>query len=62
MTIYAVFEVEVDPQADAVAIARYDEYRAAVLALIARHGGEYLVRAGTGRALEGRETTAVGIW
>lgn len=60
MTVYAVFEVEIDPHADAAAIARYDEYRAAVPALIARHGGEYLVRAGSGRALEGPATS--GRW
>lgn len=60
MTVYAVFEVEIDPHADAAAMARYDEYRAAVPDLIARHGGRYLVRAGTGTALEGRDTN--GRW
>ena len=58
MTVFAVFEVLVDPDAGAEAVASYEVYRAAVPALIERFGGRYLVRAGTGRAIEGAPTTA----
>lgn len=53
MPAYAVFEVTLhdDPTPDA--IAAYDEYRAAVPALIERQGGRYLARAWPGEVLEG---------
>ncbi|MCY7314196.1 MAG: DUF1330 domain-containing protein, partial [Rubrivivax sp.] len=35
----------------------YDEYRRQVPALIARHGGRYLVRGGAVTLLEGQRTT-----
>lgn len=54
MAVYAVFEVEVVDDA----AGGYQQYRAAVPALIERFGGRYLVRAGSGEALEGRATTA----
>ena len=60
MSVYGVFEVELAENPTDIDRRRYDEYRAAVPELIARFGGRYLVRAGTGRALEGRSTT--GRW
>lgn len=56
MTVYAVFEVDVADDPGEEAAARYETYRATVPDLIERFGGRYLVRAGRGRALEGRET------
>jgi uncharacterized protein (DUF1330 family) len=58
VSVYAVFEVLVDPDAGPEAEAGYGEYRAAVPALIERFGGRYLVRAGAGRAIEGTPTAA----
>jgi uncharacterized protein (DUF1330 family) len=47
MAAYLVADVEVvDP-------AGYDEYRTAVSATIAAHGGRYLARGGAAKALEG---------
>ncbi len=47
MTAYLIADVAVrDPQ-------RYEEYKQKVPALIARHGGEYLVRGGAHDVLEG---------
>jgi len=52
--VYAVFEVDVlDADHEG-----YAAYRAAVPELVARHGGRYLARAATGRALEGAPTSA----
>lgn len=47
MTAYLIVDVAVK---DA---ARYEDYKRAVPALIARHGGEYLVRGGAFEVLEG---------
>jgi uncharacterized protein (DUF1330 family) len=47
MPAYMIVDVDTsDPQ-------RYEEYKRAVPALIARHGGEYLVRGGAHEVLEG---------
>jgi uncharacterized protein (DUF1330 family) len=47
MSVYLVVNVDVrDP-------AAYEEYKAGVPALIAKHGGEYLVRGGKVEVLEG---------
>jgi uncharacterized protein (DUF1330 family) len=47
MTAYIVGDIEIhDPQA-------YEEYRARVPAVIAAHGGRYLVRGGAVETLEG---------
>lgn len=47
MTAYLIADVAIrDPQ-------RYEEYKQKVPALIARHGGEYLVRGGAHEVLEG---------
>ena len=47
MAVYVIVNVEVkDP-------AAYERYRAGVPALIAKHGGEYLVRGGKPEVLEG---------
>lgn len=47
MAAYLFAQVEVvDPEA-------YDEYRRSVSALVAAHGGRYLVRGGTTEVLEG---------
>ncbi len=47
MTAYIVGDIEInDPEA-------YEEYRAKVPAVIAAHGGRYLVRGGAVEALEG---------
>lgn len=54
--VYAVFEVVVDADAPADAVADYERYRGAVPALIERFGGRYLARAVPGRALEGAPT------
>ncbi|MDQ3737768.1 MAG: DUF1330 domain-containing protein [Actinomycetota bacterium] len=51
-----MFEVNVVEHPAAEAAAGYGAYRAAVAQLIERFGGRYLVRAGHGRALEGRQT------
>lgn len=51
--VYAVFEVHIDADAPPEAQQSYDEYRAAVPALIARFGGRYLVRAAVPESLEG---------
>jgi uncharacterized protein (DUF1330 family) len=53
--VYAVFEVVLQPQPTAEALAAYDAYRAAVPAIIERFGGRYLARAWDGEALEGAE-------
>ena len=47
MTAYVIVDVRLS---DAAA---YEDYKARVPALIARHGGEYLVRGGTHEVLEG---------
>ena len=47
MTAYMICDVRI---ADAAA---YEEYKAKVPALIAKHGGEYLVRGGTHEVVEG---------
>ena len=60
MAVYAVFEVELLTDPSPHDADGYERYRAAVPELIARFGGRYLVRAGTGTALEGRPTT--GRW
>jgi uncharacterized protein (DUF1330 family) len=47
MTAYLIVDVAIkDPQ-------RYEDYKQKVPALIARHGGEYLVRGGAHEVLEG---------
>ena len=47
MTAYLIVDVVIrDPQ-------RYEDYKQKVPALIARHGGEYLVRGGAHEVLEG---------
>jgi uncharacterized protein (DUF1330 family) len=47
MTAYLIVDVSIrDPQ-------RYEAYKQKVPALIARHGGEYLVRGGEHEVLEG---------
>ena len=47
MTAYMIVNVDVhDPQG-------YEEYKAKVPALIAKHGGEYIVRGGEFEVLEG---------
>lgn len=58
MTVIAVFEVR--PTADATDQQRrdYDEYRSKVPALIASFGGTYLIRAGSGEAIEGAPAAA----
>ena len=47
MTAYMIVDLDVK---DATA---YEEYKARVPALIARHGGEYLVRGGAHEVIEG---------
>lgn len=54
MPAYAVFEVIPDAGAPAETRSRYDQYRAAVPDLIARHGGRYLARASAPESLEGQ--------
>jgi uncharacterized protein (DUF1330 family) len=51
--VIAVFEVRLRPDADADALARYDEYKARVAPLILAAGGRYLARAAAGTFLEG---------
>ncbi len=51
--VIAVFEVRLRPDADAEALARYDEYKARVAPLIVDAGGRYLARAAHGVFLEG---------
>lgn len=47
MSVYMIVDIEVrDP-------AMYDQYKAGVPPLVRKHGGEYLVRGGETRALEG---------
>jgi uncharacterized protein (DUF1330 family) len=47
MPAYMIVDVDIhDPQ-------RYEDYKQAVPALIARHGGEYLVRGGAHEVIEG---------
>lgn len=55
-----MFEVDVVPDPSPEAAARYAEYKAAVPALIERHGGRYLARAAEGHGLEGPPTS--GRW
>jgi uncharacterized protein (DUF1330 family) len=50
---YAFFEVTLLPDPTPEAVAAYDRYRAAVPAMVERHGGRYLARAWSGEALEG---------
>lgn len=47
MPAYMIVDVDVRD------LARYDDYKSQVPALIARHGGEYLVRGGTHEVIEG---------
>ncbi len=47
MAAYLIAEIDVKDS------ARYDAYRREVPRLIAKHGGEYLVRGGTVEVLEG---------
>ncbi len=47
MTAYLIADVDVRD------VERYEEYKRKVPALIARHGGEYLVRGGDFEILEG---------
>ncbi len=49
----AVFEVRLNPEADAEALARYDEYKSRVVPLVVAAGGRYLARAAHGVFLEG---------
>ena len=58
MTVIAVFEVQPNPNATDEQKKNYDEYRSRVPALIESHGGRYLVRAGSGEAVEGAPSTA----
>jgi uncharacterized protein (DUF1330 family) len=51
--VFAVFEVRINGEASPEAQRSYEEYRAAVPALIARFGGRYLVRAALPESLEG---------
>jgi uncharacterized protein (DUF1330 family) len=48
MAAYMIVNLEIHD------LAAYEAYKANVPALIARHGGEYLVRGGTCEVLEGR--------
>jgi len=47
MAVYLLVNVDVQNS------AAYEEYKAGVPSIIARHGGEYLVRGGTVKVLEG---------
>src|SRR5579862_7471531 len=47
MAAYLIADIEIDDKAD------YDEYIKRVPAVIAAHGGRYLVRGGTTKVLEG---------
>jgi uncharacterized protein (DUF1330 family) len=47
MAAYVIADIEITDAAG------YEEYRRAVLATIARHGGRYLVRGGRSETLEG---------
>lgn len=58
MTVIAVFEVQPNPNATDEQKKNYDEYRSRVPALIESHGGRYLVRAGSGEAVEGAPSSA----
>jgi uncharacterized protein (DUF1330 family) len=58
MTVIAVFEVQPNPNATEEQRRNYDEYRSRVPALIASFGGKYLVRAGSGEAIEGSAAAA----
>ncbi|MGD9703278.1 MAG: DUF1330 domain-containing protein [Acidimicrobiia bacterium] len=62
MSVHAVFEVRIVPGAAPDAVERYEQYRAAVPALIERFGGRYLARAVTGEALEGPAPTEPTRW
>lgn len=53
MPAYALFEVTLRAEASDEDRAAYERYRAAVPALVERHGGRYLARAWTGEVLEG---------
>ena len=48
-----MFEVTLRPDPTEEALAAYEEYRAAVPALVAAFGGRYLAHAWAGEALEG---------
>jgi len=58
MSVIAVFEVQPNPNATDAELKNYDEYRSKVPALIASYGGRYLVRAGSGEAIEGMPAAA----
>jgi uncharacterized protein (DUF1330 family) len=60
MSVIAVFEVHPNVDATDEQKKNYDEYRSRVPALIEAHGGRYLVRAGSGEAMEGAAST--GRW
>jgi uncharacterized protein (DUF1330 family) len=51
--VIAVFEVRLRPDADADALARYEEYKVRVAPLILAARGRYLARAAAGAFLEG---------
>jgi uncharacterized protein (DUF1330 family) len=53
MPAYALFELVLRPDPTDEDLRAYETYRAAVPALIERHGGRYLARGWTGEALEG---------
>lgn len=58
MSVIAVFEVQPNPNASETEKKNYDEYRSKVSAIIASYGGRYLVRAGSGEAIEGAPAAA----
>ena len=58
VTVLAVCEVVIRPDATDTQLAQYAQYRAQVAGLIARAGGRYLARAAVGTLLEGATDTA----